>query len=30
VRAWDAGEFEGQPETPGLVHTAMLLPLART
>lgn len=28
VLAWNAGHFKGQPESPGLVRTAMLLPLA--
>lgn len=27
VRRWEAGYYEGQPESPGLVRTAMLLPL---
>jgi len=29
VRSWDAGDFRGKPESPGLVRVAMLLPLGR-
>jgi hypothetical protein len=29
VHAWDAGEFEADPDRPGLMRVAMLLPLGR-
>jgi hypothetical protein len=29
VRAWDAGEFEDDPDRPGLMRVAMLVPLGR-
>jgi hypothetical protein len=29
VRAWDAREFEDDPDRPGLMRVAMLLPLGR-
>lgn len=29
VRRWEAGYYEDEPESPGLVRTMMTLPLAR-
>lgn len=29
IRAWEAGEFDGQPETPDVIHLVMLIPFTR-
>ncbi len=29
TRAWDAGEFDDDPDRPDVMHVVMLLPLAR-
>jgi hypothetical protein len=29
IRAWDEGKFDEDPDQPGLMHVAMLLPFAR-
>jgi hypothetical protein len=29
MQAWDAGAFDDDPDQPGIMHVAMLLPFAR-
>ena len=29
IRAWEAGEFDADPDRPDVMYVAMLLPLAR-
>lgn len=29
LQAWDAGKFDDDPDQPGIMHVAMLLPFAR-